>query len=111
EQPLRFDPAVSLDIADQDIDAFGALVKRSLKHGVGFAYTSGGTKEDFEFATGALDLLGLDAGQQLVGIRALFHNQKSFNRCQIPHTAASPTSGNRIVLHTMSSFNVACAVR
>jgi hypothetical protein len=73
EQGLGFYPAVGLDKADQKVDALGTLLESRLKHGVGFANASGCTKEDFELAALAARLVGLHTGQQLVGIRTLFH--------------------------------------
>src|SRR6266508_2789448 len=64
---------MGLGIAHHNINAFGALLEARLKHGVGFAHASGCAKEDFEFAARALGLLGLHAGQQLVGIWTVFH--------------------------------------
>ena len=70
QQRLGLGAPVRLDAADDDVDALGALLAGRLEHGVGLADAGGGAEEDLELAACLAGFLLLDAGEQLVGIRA-----------------------------------------
>ena len=56
-------PAVGIDPAHDDIDALGTPLVGRFKHGVRFANTGRGAKEDLEFAAGLLGLFSLAHGR------------------------------------------------
>ena len=72
-------PAVGIDPAHHDVDTLLTPVVRCFKHGVRFANTRRGTKEDLEFAAALLGVSSvLHAGEQDVGIGPLImHTYRS----------------------------------
>ncbi len=64
-------PAVGIDPAYDDIEALGTPLVGCFKHGVRFANTGSGAKEDLEFAAVLLGLFSLHPGEEDVGIGAL----------------------------------------
>jgi hypothetical protein len=67
-------------IAGQHVDTGVALLVGGLEHSVGFAHASRGAKEDLQPAARLPALIGLNAGEQQVGIGPFLHihilNQK-----------------------------------
>jgi hypothetical protein len=51
-----------------DVHALGTSGVRGFKHGVGFAHTSRGAKEDLEFPAALVRLFLLHTGQQDIGV-------------------------------------------
>src|SRR4029450_3401512 len=64
-------PPRGIDPAHHDVDTLLAPGVGGLKHGVGFAHTSRGAKEDLELATGPLRLFFAHTGQQGIGIGSI----------------------------------------
>jgi hypothetical protein len=62
---------MGIDPAHDNIYAFGTPLVGRFKHGVRFANTGRGAKEDLEFAAGLLGLFLLDTGEEGVGIGSL----------------------------------------
>ena len=60
-------PAMGIDPAYDDIKALGTPLVGCCKHGVRFANTCSGAKEDLEFAVALLGLFGLHPGEEEVG--------------------------------------------
>ena len=68
EQGFGLGPAMGIDPAHDDVYALLTAGLGGLEHGVGFAYASRGTEENFELAAALLRLFLLHAGQQGIGI-------------------------------------------
>ena len=71
EQRRGLLPPVGLDQADDDVDAFVALLARRDEHRVGLPHAGAGAEEDPELAARLLPLLALDAREELVGVGAV----------------------------------------
>src|SRR5262249_42738783 len=68
EQCLGLCPTMRIHPTHHDVHALGTSGVCGFEHGVGFAHTSHGTKEDLEFTTGLVRLFLLHTGQQDIGV-------------------------------------------
>ena len=83
---------VGLDPADDHVDALGPLLARGLEHRVGLADAGGGPEENLELAACLAGFRLLDAGEQLVGVRATLGAHQSARRQTTTEEAPDSTT-------------------
>ena len=111
EQPLGFRAPVRLDIADDDVDAFGLLAPRRLEHRVGLADAGRRAEEDLQLAAARGPLLRLHVREQGIGIgAAVFHCSSVVDRAAAAGAAVGAASSGPCAQPTSASTNAAAMI-